>query len=411
MPRFHKGFVATLLAGLVTAGTPNAASAQSDAARATAAYPERQIRMVVPFAVGGTSDVLARLIGHKLGEALGQQVVIDNRPGANGNIGSDLVAKAAPDGYTLLLVADGTMVINPSMYPNLPFDPAQDFAPISRVAMVPLIIVAHPSLKADSAAELIALGKDVSSGLFFASAGPGSTGHLAGELLKSQSGMNMSHVAYKGGGQAVTDVVAGQVPLLVTALATAGPFLKDGRLKAVAMTSGKRVGGAPQVATVAESGVAGVANFDVSSWYGIVAPAGTPEPIVRKLNGELVKILQSPETRTSSKPLGQNRSATIRSSSPRSSIATCCAGRRSSKMRTSASSEQGGVPRTHKTMQENASHARRRDQACNPGGLPGLARPVARLPDLLQGQHRRADHRHDLAAADERRRADVVRRR
>src|SRR5690606_29374257 len=142
-----------------------------------------------------------------------------------------------------------------------------DFAPISRVAMVPLIIVAHPSLQADSTAALIEMGRSDSSSLFFASAGPGSMGHLAGELLKSQTGLKMSHVAYKGGGQAITDVVAGQVPLLVTALATAGPFLKDGRLKAVAVTSAKRVAGAPQVATVAESGVSGVSGFDVSSWY------------------------------------------------------------------------------------------------------------------------------------------------
>ena len=293
-----------VLAGVTFTTLPAMAPAQSNAQVATTTYPERQVRLVVPFAVGGTSDVLGRLIGQHLGEALGQQVVIDNRPGANGNIGSDLVAKAAPDGYTLLLVADGTMVINPSMYANLPFDPARDFAPISRVAMVPLIIVAHPSLRADSAAELIELGKSDAAGLFFASAGPGSMGHLAGELLKTQSGMKMSHVAYKGGGQAITDVVAGQVPLLVTALATAGPFLKDGRLKAVAVTSGKRVSGAPQVATVAESGVPGVAGFDVSSWYGIVAPRGTPEPVVRRIHAELIRILQSPQTRERLETLG-----------------------------------------------------------------------------------------------------------
>ena len=302
----RRGFAAPLrallagLAGLAFIALP----AQSSAASPATAYPERQIRMVVPFAVGGTSDVLARLIGQHLAEALGQQVVIDNRPGANGNIGSDLVAKAAPDGYTLLLVADGTMVINPSMYPSLPFDPARDFAPISRVAMVPLIIVAHPSLKADTAAELIEMGRSDAAGLFFASAGPGSMGHLAGELLKIQSGLKMSHVAYKGGGQAITDVVAGQVPLLVTALATAGPFLKDGRLKAVAVTSARRVGGAPQVATVAESGVPGVAGFDVSSWYGIVAPKGTPEPIVRRVHAELTRILRSPQTRERLETLG-----------------------------------------------------------------------------------------------------------
>jgi tripartite-type tricarboxylate transporter receptor subunit TctC len=273
-------------------------------ALAQGTYPDHQLRMVVPFSVGGTSDVLARLIGQRLGEALGHQVVIENRPGANGNIGSDLVAKAAPDGYTLVLVADGTMVINPSMYPSLPFDPIKDFTPIARVAMVPLIIVANPGLKATTAADLVGLGKDGATDLFFASAGPGSTGHLAGELLKSRTGMRMTHVAYKGGGQAVTDVVAGQVPLLVTALATAGPFLKDGRLKAVAMTSGKRVAGAPEIPTIAESGAPGTAGFDVASWYGIVAPAGTPESVVKRLNAELVKLLKSPEIRARLETLG-----------------------------------------------------------------------------------------------------------
>ncbi len=273
-------------------------------AAAQETYPNRQIRMVVPFAVGGTSDVLARLIGQALGDALGHQVVIENRPGANGNIGSELVAKAAPDGYTLLLVADGTLVINPSMYPNLPFDPVRDFAPVARVAMVPLIIVANPALAAGTPAELVALGKASPAELLFASAGPGSTGHLAGELLKSRTGMKMSHVAYKGGGQAVTDVVAGQIPLLVTALATAGQFIKDGRLKAIAMTSGKRVAGAPDVPTLAESGAPGTEGFDVASWYGIVAPAGTPEAAIRRLNGELVKVLGSEQVRSRLQTLG-----------------------------------------------------------------------------------------------------------
>lgn len=292
------------LSSLAVAALPILAGLAVAPAAAQDSYPNRQLRMVVPFSVGGTSDVLARLIGQALGDALGHQVVIENRPGANGNIGSELVAKAAPDGYTLLLVADGTMVINPSMYPSLPFDPVKDFAPVARVAMVPLIIVAHPGFAARSPAEMVALGKSSATELFFASAGPGSTGHLAGELLKSRTGMKMSHVAYKGGGQAVTDVVAGQIPLLVTALATAGQFIKDGRLKAIAMTSGKRVAGAPDVPTLAESGAAGTEGFDVASWYGIVAPAGTPEPVVRRLNAELVKILASPPIRARLETLG-----------------------------------------------------------------------------------------------------------
>ncbi len=291
-----------LLVAIAAAAVPILLAHAPAAAQDT--FPTRQLRMIVPFSVGGTSDVLGRLIGQALGDALGHQVVIENRPGANGNIGADLVAKAAPDGYTLLLVADGTMVINPSMYPNLPFDPVRDFAPVARVALVPLIIVANPKFAATSPAELVALGKSSPTELFFASAGPGSTGHLAGELLKSRTGMKMTHVAYKGGGQAVTDVVAGQIPLLVTALATAGQFIKDGRLKAVAMTSGKRVAGAPDVPTLAESGAPGTEGFDVASWYGIVAPAGTPEPVVRRLNAELVKILGSAEIRARLQVLG-----------------------------------------------------------------------------------------------------------
>jgi tripartite-type tricarboxylate transporter receptor subunit TctC len=264
-------------------------------------YPERPIRMVVPFAAGGTSDVLARLIGQKLGVALGQQLIIDNRPGANGNIGTDAVAKAPPDGYTIGLVADGTVAINPGLYPQLSFSPEKDLAPISRVALVPLIIVAHPSLKADTLPALIALGKDPSSDLNFSSAGLGSTGHLAGELIKSHTGMRMTHVVYRGGGQAVNDAVGGQVPLLVTALATAGPFIQAGQLKPIAVTSAKRVAGAPNVPTVAEGGIK---DFDVSSWYAVMAPAGTPAPIINKLHAEIVKALQQPDLRAKMQTLG-----------------------------------------------------------------------------------------------------------
>ncbi len=308
------------LAGLAAALLLCAPSgrAQSDPAR----YPDKPVRLVVPFAAGGTSDVLGRLVGQKLSETLGQPVVVDNRPGANGNIGSDAVAKAAPDGYTLLLAADGTVVINPSLYNNLPFDVERDFAPISRVALVPLILVANPQLKANTVAELIAQSKTGGKELDFSSAGPGSTGHLAGEMLKSQTGLRMTHIPYRGGGQAITDVISGQVPLLVTALATAGPFLQDGRLKAIAVTSAKRVGSAPQVPTVAEGGVAG---FDVSSWYGLLAPAGTPEPILRRLHADIAKIMRMPDVQARMQVLGaepigdspQEFKAVIRADLPR----------------------------------------------------------------------------------------------
>jgi len=286
--------MAVWLAGLVAFAQPVQAQSTDD-------YPNRPIRMVVPFAAGGTSDVLARLIGQKLGAALGQQIVVDNRPGANGNIGTDAVAKSQPDGYTLVLVADGTVAINPNLYPKLSFAPEKDLAPISRVALVPLMLVAHPSLKADSAQALIALSKDASSNLFFSSAGLGSTGHLAGELLKNRTGLRMTHVNYKGGGQAVNDVVGGQIPLLMTALATAGSFIQAGQLKAIAVTSAKRVSSIPAVPTFAEGGVK---DFDVSSWYAVMAPAGTPPAIVEKLHSALAKSLRDSDLKAKMETLG-----------------------------------------------------------------------------------------------------------
>lgn len=273
------------------------ALAQTDARK----YPDKPVRLIVPFSAGGTSDVLARLVGQKLGEALGQQVVVENRPGANGNIGTDAVAKSPPDGYTLLLAVDGTIAINPSLYPNLPFNPEKDLVAISRVSLVPLVIVANPGLKANNAVELIALGKAPGSRLDFSSAGPGSTGHLAGELFENQTGMRMTHIPYKGGGQAITDVVSGQVPIIVTAMATAGPFIKSGQLKAIAVTSGSRIPSAPTIPTLNESGVPG---FNVSSWYGLMAPAGTPAPIIKRLHAELVRILQLPDVKARMEGLG-----------------------------------------------------------------------------------------------------------
>jgi tripartite-type tricarboxylate transporter receptor subunit TctC len=278
-----------------------AAIAQPAQAQTADKYPDRPIRMIVPFAAGGTSDALARLIGQKLGAALGQQVIVDNRPGANGNLGTDAAAKSPPDGHTLVLVADGTVAINPGLYPKLPFDPEKDLAPITRVALLPLILVAHPSLKADSLPALIALSKESSSDLYFSSAGLGSAGHLAGELMKVRTGLRMTHVAYRGGGQAVNDVVGGQIPLLMTALATAGSFIEAGQLKPIAVTSAKRFAGASSVATVAE---AGVNDFDVSSWYAVMAPAGTPKSIVEKLHAELVKALAQPDLKSRLQALG-----------------------------------------------------------------------------------------------------------
>lgn len=276
-------------------------AAGQSAAAAASGYPDRPIRLIVPFGAGGTTDILARAVGQALSETLGQSIVVENHPGANGNIGTGLVARAAPDGYTLLLEADGTMVINPNLYAQLPFRPEQDLAPVSRVALVPLVIVANPGLKADTVRQLVALSKSGKATLDFGSAGTGSMGHLTGELLKAKTGIQMTHIPYKSGGQAVSDVVAGRVSMLITALAVADPFLKSGKLKAIAVTSAERFPGAPSIPTVAESGVPG---FDSSSWYGLLAPAGTPAPILDKLHAALARVLLTPEMKARMQELG-----------------------------------------------------------------------------------------------------------
>lgn len=255
-------------------------------------YPAKPIRLIVPFSPGGTTDVLARFIAQKTSESIHQQIIVDNRPGANGNIGAEMVAKAPHDGYTLLMGFDGTLAINPNTYRKLPFNPLKDFAPVVNVAQVPLLIVATPALPANTLQELVALAKKKPGALNFSSAGLGSTGHLAGELLKHRAGIDMMHVAYKGGGQALNDVLAGRVQLLITAWPTAGGFVRSGKLKAIAVTSARRIAEAPDVPSIAESGYPG---FDVSSWYGIVAPAGTPPKIVGYLNQEIVGVLKQPD--------------------------------------------------------------------------------------------------------------------
>ncbi len=264
-------------------------------------YPAKPVRMIVPFAPGGTTDVIARIIGQKLTETLGQQVVIDNRPGANGNLGTDLAAKSAPDGYTLVMSFDGTLAINPVVYKKLPFDPQKDLTPIVTVAQVPLIIVVQPALGANSIREFIALAKSTPGRINYSSAGHGSTGHLTGEFLKIRAGIDMPHIGYKGGGQALTDLLGGQIQMLITALPTVDSFIRQGRLKALAFTSAKRVPGLPDVPTLAEAGLAG---FDISSWYGILAPAGTPQDVIRRLNADIVKILGQKDVRDRFTALG-----------------------------------------------------------------------------------------------------------
>jgi tripartite-type tricarboxylate transporter receptor subunit TctC len=251
-------------------------------------YPARPIRIVVPFAPGGVADNSARVIAEPLSQRLGQQVLVENRPGASGNIGTSAVAQSAPDGYTLLLGFDGTMVINPHVFPKTGFDTLKDFAPVTKLGDATLILVAHPSLPAKTLQEMIRLAK--TKPLPYGTSGTGGTPHLAGELLKQRTGAQLEHVPYKGGGPAVTDVVGGQIPLVFTAIASAQQHIRTGRLVALGVPGAKRSSAQPDVPTFQESGLAG---FDVSSWTGIFAPAATPRAVVERLQKELAVVLQS----------------------------------------------------------------------------------------------------------------------
>ena len=264
-------------------------------------YPSKPVRLIVPFAPGGTTDVLARLVAQKLTDSLGQQFIIENKPGAGGNIGTELAVKSPADGYTLVMSFDGTMAINPNTYAKMPFDPQKDLVAVANVAQVPLLIVVHPGVAAKTIPEFVALAKASPGRINYSSAGHGSTGHLTGELFRARAGIEIVHVSYKGGGQAVQDLLGGQIQMLVTALPTVEGHLKGGKLRALAFTSAKRVPGAPEVPTLAESGYPGM---EVLSWYGILAPAGTPQEIVRRLNAEINRVLQMPEVRERLTALG-----------------------------------------------------------------------------------------------------------
>jgi len=255
-------------------------------------YPTHAIKLVVPFPAGGTTDILARDVAKRLTETLGQSVVVDNRPGAGGNIGADLVAKSAPDGYTLLMGTVGTHAINPSLYAKMPYDHVKDFAPVVLVAGVPNVLVVNPSLPVNSVADLIKLAKAKPGTINFASSGNGTSIHLSGELFKTMTGVDMTHVPYKGSAPALADLIGGQVQVMFDNLPSSLPQIKGGKLRAIAVTSTKRAPALPDVPTVAESGLPG---FEASSWFGILAPAGTPAPIIARINGEVNKWLQSPE--------------------------------------------------------------------------------------------------------------------
>ena len=253
-------------------------------------YPNKAVRIVVPFAVGGIADTFARVIGQKLSDQYGQPFVIENRTGAGGNIGADLVAKAAPDGYTLVMGNIGTHAVNPYLVKNMPFDPLKDFAPIAHVLDAEGLLVVHPSLPVKTIPELIAYGKSHPGQLSYASGGLGTTSHLAGELFKSMAGFDMVHVPYKGNSPAITDVMSGQAQMIFATMPTVIQQAKAGRLRPVAVIGNARTK-ALDVPTIAET----LPGFEVSNWIGLFAPAGTPKEIVDRLNADVQKIMRSPD--------------------------------------------------------------------------------------------------------------------
>ncbi len=259
----------------------------------TAAYPVRSIRYIVPTAAGGSSDTLARVIVKNLAESLGQPVVVDNRPGATGNIGAELVAHAAPDGYTLLQAAT-SHATNPALEAKLPFDPIRDFMPVVLLSEAANLWVASPSLPAKNMRELIALAKSRPGQIKYGSSGIGSSQHLAGELLKSLTSIEIVHIPYKGSPQALIDVLGGRIPLMCSTIAPAMPHVKEGKITALAVTGLRRSSAAPDIPTVNESGLPG---YEATAWQGVLAPAGTPRDIVVKLNAEIVRILNRPEVK------------------------------------------------------------------------------------------------------------------
>ena len=264
-------------------------------------YPNKPIRLIVPFATGGVTDTSARVIADKLSRQLGQQVIVENRPGGSGNPGTQYVAQSAPDGYTLLLAFDGTMVINPFVFPKIPFDTVKDFQPITKLGDAALVLVAHPSVPAKTFAELLAYSKSNPGKLSFGHSGTGGTTHVAGELLKQRTGLDMLHIPYKSGGQAVVDAIGGQVPLAYSAVAGAHAHVKSGKLVGIGVSSQKRISSLPDVPTFIEQGVAG---FEAVSWVGILVPMKTPRPVVDRLYRDIAFVLKEPDVRERFATLG-----------------------------------------------------------------------------------------------------------
>ncbi len=287
IPRLLRPALLTLAAcALVASVAAPTAQAQS--------FPSKPVRLVIPFPPGGPLDAVGRTIAQKLTEAWGQNVVVDNRPGAGGNIGADLVAKSAPDGYTVVMGALSTHAVNPSLYPKMPYDAVKDFAPISLVAVTPNVLVVNPVLPVNSAREFIAYAKANPGKLAFGSGSNGSAGHLAGELFKAETGADMLHVPFKGAAPAMQALLAGDTQLMFDNLASSTPQVKAGKLKALAVTTAQRSKLAPDLPTLAEAGLPG---FDITTWFGLLAPAGTPPDIVARWNSEVTRILNAPDVR------------------------------------------------------------------------------------------------------------------
>ncbi|ADX47725.1 protein bugT-like protein [Paracidovorax avenae ATCC 19860] len=280
---FRRGLIA---AAAACALLPGLAAAQ--------AFPSKPITIIVPFAAGGTTDILARIIAQGMGAELGQSVVVDNRAGAGGNIGGQVAARAPADGYTLFMGTVGTHAINAALYRKMPFDPVKDFAPLTRVANVPNLLVANPAQPFKTVQELIAYAKANPGKINFGSSGSGSSIHLSGELFKSMAKVDMQHVPYKGSAPAVTDLLGNQIAIMFDNMPSAIQHVRSGKLRAIAVTTAKRSPELPDVPTIAESGVPG---YEATSWFGMFAPAATPAPVVAKLNATIVKVLAQPDIR------------------------------------------------------------------------------------------------------------------
>lgn len=282
------------LASALLVGLPLVAAAQATD------FPSKSIRIVVPFPPGGATDAAARLVAQKMGDHWGQPVVVDNRAGAGGNVGSDFVAKSVPDGYTLVMGVTGSHAINISLYSKMPYDPLADFIPISQVAVVPNVLVVHPSVPAKNLAELIALAKKEPGTLNYASLGNGTAAHLGMEMLKSAAGVDITHVPYRGSAPAVSDLLAGQVQMMVDGLPSSLPHVQAGKLRAIALTSLHRAPALPNLPTISET----YPGFYADAWSGLFAPKGTPQPVVDKLSAEVQRILKLPDVREKLVALG-----------------------------------------------------------------------------------------------------------